>query len=304
MPKLYEEECREDIDGAAWAAAYTHPEPAISINPTLAAVHSESAVDENGYVHEWSLIASAKRFSVNYRCEVCGIFLKERPYLLHVHHLSRDKLDNDSINLQALCVICHAASDGHGHMLGKIAKDDLKYMHDLRESRAKNTLTAADPQPKNSFQEEALSTSQKGKKLAGPPVFKDGALVRHKVKRYVGLVEGFTKLKHLLELPSDEIGYRVTLLNHTANSPRQIASPSNLELWTESSVEQQHKDHLAALGIEWKGTRQAQDRTTHSWRITHCWNCKHPLDNFVNPECVACAWILCNCGACGCRHNR
>jgi hypothetical protein len=38
-------------------------------------------------------------------------------------------------------------------------------------------------------------------------------------------------------------------------------------------------------------------------RITHCWNCSSGLDNSVNPECPACGWIQCECGACGCGYS-
>lgn len=35
-------------------------------------------------------------------------------------------------------------------------------------------------------------------------------------------------------------------------------------------------------------------------RVTHCYACKKPLDNSIDLECVACGWIICKCGACGC----
>jgi hypothetical protein len=38
-------------------------------------------------------------------------------------------------------------------------------------------------------------------------------------------------------------------------------------------------------------------------RVTHCYNCKHHLDNAVELECAACGWIVCRCGACGCGYS-
>ena len=35
-------------------------------------------------------------------------------------------------------------------------------------------------------------------------------------------------------------------------------------------------------------------------RIANCYSCKSKLDNSKTPECTACGWIVCNCGACGC----
>lgn len=40
-----------------------------------------------------------------------------------------------------------------------------------------------------------------------------------------------------------------------------------------------------------------------SHRVTHCYNCKHHLDNAVDVECAACGWIVCRCGACGCGYQ-
>jgi len=46
------------------------------------------------------------------------------------------------------------------------------------------------------------------------------------------------------------------------------------------------------------GTRNSQGHRGR--RITHCWSCKGPLDNAFDAECLACNWIVCSCGACGC----
>lgn len=60
---------------------------------------------------------------------------------------------------------------------------------------------------------------------------------------------------------------------------------------------ERHKAFLEKVGLQYKGTCQATPRNR---RITHCWHCKHALDNAIDVECMACGWILCGCGACGC----
>jgi len=46
------------------------------------------------------------------------------------------------------------------------------------------------------------------------------------------------------------------------------------------------------------------DNLTSRHRITHCWNCKKPLDNESYSECDSCGWITCpSCGACGCNYR-
>lgn len=43
---------------------------------------------------------------------------------------------------------------------------------------------------------------------------------------------------------------------------------------------------------------QGEDRS-RCHRVTHCWNCRNPLDNEYDIECRKCGWIICpTCGAC------
>ena len=56
------------------------------------------------------------------------------------------------------------------------------------------------------------------------------------------------------------------------------------------------------LGMNDPGTRPAIARGRH--RVTHCYSCKTSLDNAMDAECVACGWIVCRCGACGCGYDR
>lgn len=64
------------------------------------------------------------------------------------------------------------------------------------------------------------------------------------------------------------------------------------------TLEERHRSRLEKLGKTYLGVRPAT--RIHPRRIIHCYACKRGLDNSVDIECVACGWILCTCGACGC----
>jgi len=129
-----------------------------------------------------------------------------------------------------------------------------------------------------------------------------GTLVRHITDGYVGTFEGITKMQSLFEKPSDTVGCRVPVQHEVR---RRVASPDNLELVTKApTLEERHKLILQGLGLEWKGVRTpSKERAPSRQRVTHCYLCKHPLDSTVDKECVACGWILCRCGACGCGYE-
>ncbi len=116
VPRLHDEECDEDKDGTDWAEQNTHEMPEKYIDPTVAALSLPSTLDENGYVQNWSYIASRKRIERNYICQECRVDLKDFPELLHVHHLDRVKTNNDASNLLLLCALCHSECEGHAHL--------------------------------------------------------------------------------------------------------------------------------------------------------------------------------------------
>jgi hypothetical protein len=62
------------------------------------------------------------------------------------------------------------------------------------------------------------------------------------------------------------------------------------------AIKAAHASFLRKRGLEDRGTRPGFGHR----RLTHCYGCKHDLDNEVDVECVACGWIVCRCGACGC----
>jgi hypothetical protein len=62
---------------------------------------------------------------------------------------------------------------------------------------------------------------------------------------------------------------------------------------------EKHKIRILNLGIQYKGFRYLSKINNH--RITHCYNCKKDLDNYIDIECSICGYIICSCGACMCR---
>jgi hypothetical protein len=123
-----------------------------------------------------------------------------------------------------------------------------------------------------------------------------GSLVFHKTEGYIGTFDGFTKIPSLFEFPTDTRGCRILLRIPPTPEPK-IASPENIVLHDSLSLEERHRAILRACG---KCSMGIRNNATHRPRVAHCWFCKAYLNNAVNYECVACNWILCACGACGC----
>lgn len=82
-------------------------------------------------------------------------------------------------------------------------------------------------------------------------------------------------------------------LKHSLGKPLKASGQDAIE-W----LEHRHKRFLSERGLPDRGIRPATSNRTH--RITHCWSCTKHLDNSVDVECIACRWIICQCGACGC----
>jgi hypothetical protein len=70
----------------------------------------------------------------------------------------------------------------------------------------------------------------------------------------------------------------------------------------EREIEDAHRKTIQSLGLTYAGVRFSSEYGTPR-RITHCYACKRNLDNGIELECVACGWILCPCGACGCGYS-
>jgi hypothetical protein len=80
--------------------------------------YNEDNAPLNNYTDDFSEIGAAAKQRVQFRCERCGIRLSAastRKYL-HVHHKNADKSDNSEVNLEVLCLYCHAHEPAHNHM--------------------------------------------------------------------------------------------------------------------------------------------------------------------------------------------
>jgi hypothetical protein len=67
----------------------------------------KGGVTERDYVIEWRTIARKIRDRDAWACQDCGEQRKRWGRALHVHHIDRDKLNNDPGNLISLCAACH-----------------------------------------------------------------------------------------------------------------------------------------------------------------------------------------------------
>lgn len=63
-----------------------------------------------------------------YTCQECGVELGDRPDLLHMHHINGRRGDNQSSNLELLCILCHALRPMHAHMKSLIKPADIAFI--------------------------------------------------------------------------------------------------------------------------------------------------------------------------------
>lgn len=70
-------------------------------------------VDNDGYVKDWKLISKNYRLSVEYTCEACDLAPRStiHRYYWEVDHIDGNKLNNETSNLECLCVRCHSRKD-------------------------------------------------------------------------------------------------------------------------------------------------------------------------------------------------
>ena len=76
--------------------------------------HTDATAPPGGYSPDWGDISARHRQRARWICEGCGVNLAENRGLLHCHHKDGVTSNNNSKNLQALCVECHAKQPGHG----------------------------------------------------------------------------------------------------------------------------------------------------------------------------------------------
>ena len=70
----------------------------------------------NIYAKDWQEIAQKAKKQVDYKCEKCGVDLKQDKQYLHCHHIDANRANNLSSNLQVLCIKHHAEQPGHKHI--------------------------------------------------------------------------------------------------------------------------------------------------------------------------------------------
>ncbi|WP_409029047.1 HNH endonuclease [Gracilimonas sediminicola] len=67
----------------------------------------------DGYTRDWGHVSKAYRYRKDFVCEECGIDLSEKraEFFCEVHHIDRDKTNNQTKNLRCLCIRCHSKVD-------------------------------------------------------------------------------------------------------------------------------------------------------------------------------------------------
>lgn len=113
----------DDLDSQAWIE---------NLRDTL---QVDDEAGGNEYSEDWEIISRNYRNSMGYRCEICRVDLSSKPDLLHTHHITGNKQNNDPWNLQALCILCHAKQPGHNNLLEKYGPQDIEYIRALRRNR-------------------------------------------------------------------------------------------------------------------------------------------------------------------------
>ncbi|MEG2885094.1 MAG: hypothetical protein RR884_11005, partial [Acinetobacter sp.] len=91
--------------------------PVNDINIARLAEGVLSALSENEYTPDWSIISRKLREEYNWTCQNCQIQLENNlKRFLHVHHINGQKTDNKSANLKVLCIRCHSEQPEHQHL--------------------------------------------------------------------------------------------------------------------------------------------------------------------------------------------
>ena len=110
-----------------------------------------------------------------------------------------------------------------------------------------------------------------------------------------------SQLKHIVgELRElRETHRRSPLSPDTVAEVKTLKQSANLE----QSLQEMHQHRFSSTGAEYLGTRRSTSQQ-HQKRTANCWDCHSELDSTIDMECARCGWILCWCGACGCRFPR
>ncbi len=75
--------------------------------------HTDITAPVNTYPPNWEQISYRYKEKRNWKCEECGVNLKDERKFLHVHHINGQKNDSNEKNFLALCIGCHANKPQH-----------------------------------------------------------------------------------------------------------------------------------------------------------------------------------------------
>jgi hypothetical protein len=95
---------------------------------------SGSDPGKSGYTDDWKDVSERIRRHANWCCNDCGVDLKERKDLLHVHHRDGNKANNTPSNLRPLCAACHRDQPMHETLF--IKYDDMVVLVAMRRDQS------------------------------------------------------------------------------------------------------------------------------------------------------------------------
>lgn len=308
MPRLHDEEGKDDWDGQDWSDETTHPRSIRDEGFDHPQTIPNVELDNDGYVLDWKVISDRTRENKDYTCEECKVRLHDQLKLLHVHHINRDKQDNSPQNLRVLCIICHANCEAHEHLANKVLPGE-RMLIELRRRLQQGIGSSANPKrttpaPKSIFsaQVQEATRSHPTRRIEADTREKSGKIdIHHHGYRVIARFwKGSFRARAIRYKDKCQI-------DATGNS--QEDAISKLTALIQKDIEEQrniqrerlpdlHKARIEREGLTYLGVRP---RTASTHRVTHCYNCKCGLDNSVDIECIACGWIICTtCAACGC----
>ena len=96
----------------------------------------KSATNPTVYSINWQKVSRRVRSKAGFRCQQCGVTLREKPGMLDTHHRNGDKTDNSETNLVCLCVCCHRDQPRHDHY--HVSEQEAEIIRQKREEQKLN----------------------------------------------------------------------------------------------------------------------------------------------------------------------
>lgn len=97
-------------------AIFFNEYPTSPLNSKPKSRYTSASAPTDVYPNNFQEISLKYREGVNWKCEKCGDDLANFKKYLHTHHINGRKHNNNSSNLKALCIVCHAKEPSHGSM--------------------------------------------------------------------------------------------------------------------------------------------------------------------------------------------